>query len=274
MGAVLRTRVTLDQVPLGRGSSVNQCLMGLIRGPARDEAQLLLGLATKTPLLTDLGADVVDRFRGCEARDMDRADGEPLVLCAHLDGVAAGVPSSDAWDRETLTVRFDEILPNEEIQEVSETIDHVARLDHAHGIVARHLRHIRSSLNPRSLWDERDRAFPDLVFGPDVREQLARASTRTFSSMKRRLAELDEAAREWRRAGGSAPRWKSEVTRESDSVRKNPRLWNARRFRSVRGGRAWFEWHARFGGGGRIHLRFTSSRLEVEVGYIGPHLPL
>lgn len=35
-----------------------------------------------------------------------------------------------------------------------------------------------------------------------------------------------------------------------------------------------FEWHARFGSGGRIHLRFDASIREVEIGYVGRHLPL
>ena len=39
------------------------------------------------------------------------------------------------------------------------------------------------------------------------------------------------------------------------------------------GTRETFEWHARFGDG-RIHLRFDPQSREVEIGYIGPHLPL
>lgn len=52
------------------------------------------------------------------------------------------------------------------------------------------------------------------------------------------------------------------------------RLRNFKVFRSARGGRGLFEWHARFGSDGRIHLRFTTPSREVETGYIGPHLPL
>ena len=51
-------------------------------------------------------------------------------------------------------------------------------------------------------------------------------------------------------------------------------LREARRFRSSRGTRELFEWHARFGGNGRIHLRIDSTTREIEVGYIGHHLPL
>jgi hypothetical protein len=43
---------------------------------------------------------------------------------------------------------------------------------------------------------------------------------------------------------------------------------------SSQGTQKLFEWHARFGSSGRIHLRFDPSSYEVEIGYIGPHLPL
>ena len=55
---------------------------------------------------------------------------------------------------------------------------------------------------------------------------------------------------------------------------KNRFFREARMFQSHRGTREIFEWHARFGDGGRIHLRFDPPSKEVEIGYIGPHLPL
>ena len=270
----LRTRASLSQVPLGHGVSVTKCLIHLAKSRERDDALFLLKLGSKSPLLTDLGAEVVDRFRGCEARDMEPADGEPLVLCAHLDAVAAGVPSNDAWDRDTLTVRFDELLTDGEIQEVAETIDQLARPSHARRIRSRHVRRTQSALTPGSLWGARNDAFSHLVFGPDVERQLARLAPALFPTVVRRLAQLDEASREWSRIGGPVPRWRSHVTPESTSVMSDPRLRRARTFRSARGGRALFEWHARFGSSGRIHLRFIPARREVEIGYIGPHLPL
>ena len=269
----LRTRASLSQVPLGHGVSVMQCLIHLARSRERDDALFLLRLGSKSPLLTDLGAEVVDRFRGCEARGMEPPDGEPLVLCAHLDAVAAGVPSNDAWDRDTLTVRFDELQRDGSLREVEETIDHVARQCHAQAIRFRHVGQLRTGLTHETLWVARSNAFPNLVFGLDVEDQIKRVATATFPTVIRRLSELDQAAAEWRGSGGPAPPWKSKVTGESSSVMADPRLRRARRFRLARGGSALFEWHARFGASGRIHLRFTPSRHEVEIGYIGPHLP-
>ena len=85
--------------------------------------------------------------------------------------------------------------------------------------------------------------------------------------------ELDESAAKWREVGGTLPPWTCKVTPESSSLMNKPTLSEARRFRSHRDTRELFEWHARFGSNGRIHLRFDASSQEIEIGYIGPHLP-
>ena len=64
------------------------------------------------------------------------------------------------------------------------------------------------------------------------------------------------------------------MTPESSTVMKNHKLREERRFRSQTGAIELFEWHARFGSGGRIHLRFDPASREVEIGYIGNHLPI
>ena len=63
------------------------------------------------------------------------------------------------------------------------------------------------------------------------------------------------------------------MTPESARVMQNPALREARCFRSGRGTMVLFEWHARFGSGARIHLRFDARTREIEIGYIGVHLP-
>ena len=53
----------------------------------------------------------------------------------------------------------------------------------------------------------------------------------------------------------------------------DPKLSATRMFRSHDGTLRLFEWHAKFGGM-RIHLVFDADSRTVEIGYIGPHLPL
>ena len=241
---------------------------------ARDEHLFLVRLSTKVPLLSDVGHDVADRFRACEAKTLPPKDGEPLVLCAITDGIAVGFPSDPIWDQDQVTISFNELLPDGSIQEASETIDNLTRSAHALPICERHLADLRQFANSAELWERREEAFPNLVFGPDIERNLTTLDSSTLPIVVKRLVGLDESAREWADTGGTMPSWKCKVTPESPRVKDNPRLLNARRFKSYHGTQELFEWHARFGSGGRIHLRFDPSSYEVEIGYIGPHLPL
>ena len=250
-----------------------------VRG-ARDEYLFLLRLSTKAPLLDSVAPEVEDRFRACEAmaceaKALPQEEGEPLMLCAVTDGVAVGLPSEPIWDRDRITVSFQELLPNGALEEADEAIDQLTRTAHAGPIADRHVRRRRGRIEtPVDLWNARAEAFPHLTFGPDIEDQLGRLNPGLLTTVVNRLAELDEAASTWKEAGGPVPPWTCKVTTESESVMNSKRLREARRFRSVRGERPLFEWHARFGAGGRIHLRFDASTREMEVGYVGGHLPL
>ena len=236
---------------------------------ARDEYGFLIRLSAKCPLLSEVELDVKDRFLACEAKELPPEDGESLVLCAITDWIAVGFPSNPAWDSDRLTVSFNELLPDESLAETSETIDNLARSRHARLICERHRMAFLRFQSPSALQERREEAFPNLVFGPDVE-----LPPEFFWSLVRRLTDLDKSAADWRNVGGTLPPWTCKVTPESDSVRNNRRLLNARRFRSRHGTRELFEWHARLGSGVRIHLRFDADSQEIEIGYIGPHLPL
>ena len=241
---------------------------------ARDEYQFIMGLSAKVPIDKDVSQDVRDRFRACEAKTLPPQDGEPLVLCAITDGIAVGFPSDPIWDRDNVTVSFNELLPDENIGEASETIDNLTRSVHALPICERHRADLRQFANSAALWAGREEAFPNLVFGPDVEHNLTTLNSSALQIVIKRLASLDESASEWTDTGGTMPTWKCRVTPESQRVKNNPNLLNARRFKSHLGTQELFEWHARFGSSGRIHLRFDPGSYKVEIGYIGPHLPL
>jgi hypothetical protein len=246
----------------------------LQRSGARDEYVFFMSLSAKVPLLSDAGCDVADRFLACEAKTLPPGDGEPLVLCAITDGIAVGFPSDPIWDRDQLAVDFDELMLDESLIEASEMVDNLTRSVHALPICERHRADIRQFNDFAELWRTRKEAFPNLAFGPDVERQVQVLNPAVLSAVVKRLASLDESSGEWSVTGGAIPSWKCNVTPESGSVMNNAALREARRFKSHRGSRELFEWHARFGGGGRIHLRFDSHAREVEIGYIGQHLPL
>ena len=269
----LRSRGHMHETFCSPGYSLYEAYQDLRRSGHREEFRFLVGLSVKAPLLHDVEECLEGRFRACEERTLPLDDGEPLVLCAIADWIAVGFPSEPIWDRDRITIRFNELLPDETIEEASEEIDQLTRSAHAGPICDRHRERLLAGSDPLTLWENRKTVFPHLVFGPDVEGNL-KDQAYLFSTIVWKLKDLDRSAREWRDVGGPAPPWKTKVTPESTVKMKNRSFREARRFRSHGGTRETFEWHARFGDGGRIHLRFDPDSRKVEIGYIGPHLPL
>lgn len=254
-----------------------------LREGGRTEYLFLMRLVAKSPLLKDVDQEIKDRFRlceavGCDAKTLSPEDGKPLVLCAITDAIAVGFPSEPIWERDQLDISFNELIEDStgEISEleVSETIDNLTQTAHAKPILERHRANLRKCSSYKELWSNRVAIFPNLLFSPGVERQLERLDHALLRTIVNKLASLDEAAGEWPVKGGPSPRWRSHVTDETDSVKNNPKLRDARSFRSRNGSNKLFMWHARYGNSGRIHLRFDASTYEMEIGYIGPHLPL
>ena len=258
--------------------SLYEAFMELKDIGARDEFVFLMGLSSKSPLLKDIGQEVESHFLGCEHASLPPEKGDPLVYCAITNSIAVGFPSKPYWDRDQLSVDFREIAEDDAFEEFSEEIDNLSRSVHAHLIASRHQKYFRNkqllSADSSQLWAERQELFPNLLFGPGVETDLKRVNRDKFSHVKTQLAKLDVSVADWMKIGGPVPAWKTMVTDESYSVKRNPNLRNARLFLSEDGNRRLFYWHARYANVGRIHLRFEKNLYKVEIGYIGPHLPL
>ena len=238
----------------------------------RDEYLFFVRLSTKSPLLREVCEELIARFKGCEGQTLSGDDGAPLVFCAIADGVLIGFPSDEIWESDRLEVRFLELLDDGEIEEAADEIDHLSRSAHALAIGERHRSRLRGLADPRELWEKREEAFPNLVFGPDVEDNLMRSGGLLVTIIGK-LAALDQTAEAWSEEGGPMPEWRTLVSPESAEKMNNKKFRQSRTFRSQSGEQEIFEWHARFGSGGRIHFRFDTEEREIEVGYIGPHLP-
>lgn len=271
--SILRMMRSEHQIYFLDGYSLFDAYSDLRHGGYREEYRFFVGLISKMPLVQGVPRNIYERFLGCESLSPLGEDGTPLMLCAISGWILISFPSHPDWDRKTLKVRFLELRSNGALEETSDDIDNIARLDHAAEIATRRRLQSLSESDPLRLWDNRDAIFPNLVFGPGTEENL-RSAASLFGVIVRKLVLIDESAEEWREAGGPAPKWKTKVTREGSNVRRNPKLIGKRKFPSVSGGTRIFEWHARYGDHGRIHLRFNAASREIEIGYIGPHLPL
>ena len=274
----LRSALPLQEAKCLPGFSLSDVIFELRDGGYRDEFLFLMRLTTKVPLLFQLSSGVKDRFLSCDNWTLPPSAGSPLVLCAITRGIAVGFPSHDPWDRDQLNVRFEELLPNGEFEEALETIDNLTRSNHAIPINDRHrsllLRNFMKLQDSKAIWDARKDLFPHLVFGLDAEKQVGELNPGLLNTVCHRLVDLDQTAFDWLSDGTSAPPWRVMVTDESDSVKSNANLREARRFRSYDGSPQLFFWHARFGSNGRIHLRFDRQKFEIQIGYIGSHLPL
>ena len=239
----------------------------------RDEYVFLSRLVTRTPLTSEIESDTKDRFLSAGSLCVPGDDEEPPILCAITDWIIVSFPSRPSWNCDSLEVQFVELLLDGSFDERSEHVDQLSRSHHAEHIVGRHRNRIRLGCNdPVSFWKNRQDAFPFLLFGPEVERNVV-SCAHLLSTIVGKLIELDEAAREWHDDGGPAPRWRTRVTPESKDRMSDSKFVRTRTFMSSIGSHEIFEWHARFGSSGRIHLRFEATSRIVEIGYIGPHLP-
>ena len=277
----LRTSRPLQEIHYRDNSSLWEAIIALRQQGLVEEHRFLMRSSVKSPLENELKEDVKDRFLSCEGKTFPSPAGNSLVLCAISDGIAVSFPSDLIWDSSLIRVDFYE-LKDDGSGEVSEEetfekIDNLARSDHAPPIYERHRQSFRGQITSYAkLWNNREQAFPNLLFGPDVEDHLKKLNTSNLGSIVRKLANLNAAAAEWPNVGGSAPPWKAraKVVNESESLQNNSKLRERRRFKSHDGKRRLFLWHARFSDSGRIHLRFDPNSYEIEIGYIGQHLPL
>ncbi len=198
-----------------------------------------------------------------------------MLTCVVNDSVAISLPSDRKWQRDEIKVTFEELLPDEAVELRTELIDNLANVNHARAIIQRHQCRLWSECGSfAELWHGWRRMFPNLLLGPDVQHQSSKLNRGWIQTICNRLADLDQTAKEWKSVPRAAIQWQCKVTMESESTMANPRLNKERRFESGRGGHHLFLHHARFGNGGRIHLRIDHRRREIEVGYIGLHLPI
>ena len=278
--SALRMSRYMHDISCANGITLWDAIQDLQRQGAREEFVYLVQLSSKVPLLDTVGDSAKDRFlrsevTGFDVIDLSPEDGAPLLYCAITDGVAVGFPSDPIWEQDQIDVYFNELSSDgEELDEVAETIDNLTSSEHAETIFQRHQAYRRTDIsNFKELWEHRDEAFPNLIFGPDVERQLERINTSALRAIEKKLSILDRDAAKWRDVESSMPEWSCKVRPESKSVRDNSSFIEARRFRSTNGKSEIFEWHADFGYD-RIHLRFDAPTKEVEIGYIGKHLPL
>ena len=244
--ATLRMSRSIYETHCMPGWSLWDAVLELRKRVPPEERRLIMALFSKSRLLSEVDPDIEDRLRGCyeeidcEEKTLPPEDGEPLLLCAITDWIAVGFPT-DGWNRNQLTIRFEEMIDGDDgsTVEVSKTIDNLALSAHARTICGRHHQRQRDARrrcrNGAELWEVREVAFPNLVFGPDVEGHIAELGGADLGALVDKLTMLDALTAAWRNNRAPAPPGWSEagVRNEGETVRRmNPELREERRFRS------------------------------------------
>ena len=283
LNKTLKLHKEMSEITIAADESLYSLLVLLVRqNTHREEARFWLMLSSKSSLLADLPDEVKSRYLSCEFNDADSSDThsalvetEALVLCAIQAAIAISLPTGRHWENDQLPVSFHEMLPDGAMITATEHIDNLAGELQADAILERHAQSGFLQISPVTFWEHRTHAFPALEFGLDVEKNMADIGGNQFDTIMSCLHDLNTSAAAWQRLqSGSVPPWNRLVTPESASVNQNRNCRKYRYFRDHANTSQYFEWHARFGSNGRIHLRFEAESHMVEIGYIGPHLPL
>ena len=189
--SALRMSVNLYEISCVDGWSLHDALQELRQKGARDEYLFLARLSWKYPLDAEIGDDVEDSFLRCEARELPPEEGAPLLMCVIGNGVSVSFPSDSAWDRNEITVRFNEMLPDATIDEASDTIDNLARAIHAQPIIERHKEAAILSSDMATLWNRREEIFANLAFHPNVKSSLENLSPTAFQVIAKALHKME-----------------------------------------------------------------------------------
>ena len=150
--------------------------------------------------------------------------------------------------------------------------DHIAEPAHAEAIKLRRIESLRKGLSARSFWPLRERVFPYLLFGVDVKGQVERFSATLMPLMFTRLAELDSRAKTWRTSTNREfPDGPTKIKRETSKTMK--RYGNDRSFHGHDGTAKIYEDHLWVDSSHRVHLCVDLEERTIEIGYVGRHLP-
>lgn len=158
---------------------------------AREEVEFLAGLASIVPLLKDDDDELKDRFNRCQEKSLPLEDGNPLLYCVLTDGISIGFPSDQTWDRDEVTVSFDELLPEETMVESNESVDNLTRSIHAEAIYERYIASQRQASTPQAFWNAKEESFRNLTFLPDVGEQLNNLDSTAWTKVTRALNRME-----------------------------------------------------------------------------------
>lgn len=263
----MRLAASTGEIKVAAGVTLADVLTYLLRN-TNSSGRLLSRIATKYPIEDDLDdGEITALVRWAIPAYPDSLS---LALCAYSRRIAATISEDQAWtiDPLLLDVAQDPAAPATTVQI---EVDNVYSEASAVELSKRLTESFIATADPADIWRDRSRLYPNLDFAPRVQRDLANLDSVSYAAALNRLEELNRASMAWV-APDPAPTYLSKVTGESKATMD--RYGDERIFRSSNGSNETFEKHARLPDGFRLHLREILPDRRLEIGYIGPHLPI
>jgi hypothetical protein len=263
----MRLHVSVSEIGLAVGTTLYDTLIHLVKTTS-DKGRLVLSMATKFPVEEDLEDDAFAAL--VEWRLPQHPDCLPLLLCACSGRLAVSLTNDPTWQIDPLPLELVKDPTQPGIVEIV-NVDNIYSQAGTKALIERLKGNEFNAITPSDLWGKRNVYFPHLDFAPRVHKDLTNLGD-YFTSAADRLMKIEKATALWAVTGGPSPTYLSKVTGESAATMN--KYGSYRVFTSCDGHEAVFEKHARLPDGMRLHLRELPSSLRVEIGYIGPHLPI
>jgi hypothetical protein len=249
----------------------------------RDVIRAFLSIATSQPLFVD--GESREEILGTEVREQTSgAAFDTLQAALWYNAPVASFPSRAPWTSSPIAV-IKSSLTESGIIETFGAVDNLYSLGILESIRARLLAERNAAIESgESLWADRERLFPNLVFCGKSEEQIRGGITRTslFESLKDELTAMDAFAGNWKagkHADYSHDALRStglhyRVSGESTPTADNPAKRQARCFYLPDGRSAYCENHVKLPLGIRLHFYPDPKKKILYIVYIGEHLPL
>jgi hypothetical protein len=93
------------------------------------------------------------------------------ALCTVCDFTLASLLRNEQWSHDLMGFSVGSDLY---------TFDHIATVAHSKAVRERRLDRLRKDVRPGTFWNFKNKAYPDLSFGPDVQDQIARMDRTIF----------------------------------------------------------------------------------------------
>ncbi|MHC1999936.1 hypothetical protein ACYQR9_05770 [Methylobacterium sp. CM6241] len=188
--------------------------------------------------------------------------GHEAMQCVVTGGTLVGL-AKPKWDFDLGAVTCDQDVV---------TFDHASCVGHVDAISQRVRRAAQATVTRRNFLAYRQTAFPSLIWGEEVDDQITVFPSEYLGLAFSRLANLDDMARRWSLSGDAEPdSGVMELCLESKITMDN--YGDNRRFRSASGVMRTYETHVWIDRGNRVHVFLDKTNRTVEVGYVGKHLP-